>query len=86
MDTDDKVTGRLAYVGADLHVLGTTWAKCLIDNAGIAEGDKVWLPVEAAGAAYGVLETEAIASSSTPLASPMRSSRPATTRRPRRRT
>lgn len=67
MDTDDKATGRLAYVGADLHILGTTWAQYLIDNAGIGEGDVVWMPVEAAGAAYGVLETEAIASVFDPL-------------------
>ena len=67
MDTDDKDTGRLAYVGADLHVLGTTWANYLIDNAGIAEGDFVWMPVEAVGAAYQVLETEAIASVFDPL-------------------
>ncbi len=67
MDTDDKDTGRLAYVGADLHVLGTTWANYLIDNAGLAEGDFVWMPVEAVGAAYQVLETEAIASVFDPL-------------------
>jgi simple sugar transport system substrate-binding protein len=67
MDTDDKDSGRLAYVGADLHVLGTTWANYLIDNAGIAEGDHVWMPVEAVGAAYQVLETEAIASVFDPL-------------------
>ncbi len=67
MDTDDKTTGRLAYVGADLNVLGTTWANYLIDNAGIGEGDFVWMPVEAAGAAYEVLETEAIASVFDPL-------------------
>ena len=67
MDTDDQGTGRLAYVGADLHVLGTTWAHYLVDNAGIGEGDVVWMPVEAAGAAYGVLETEAIASVFDPL-------------------
>lgn len=67
MDTDDKSTGRLAYVGADLNVLGTTWAHYLIDNAGLGEGDFVWMPVEAAGAAYGILETEAIASVFDPL-------------------
>jgi simple sugar transport system substrate-binding protein len=67
LDTDDKTTARLAYVGADLNVLGTTWANYLIDNAGIGEGDFVWMPVEAVGAAYQVLETEAIASIFDPL-------------------
>jgi simple sugar transport system substrate-binding protein len=67
LDTDDKTTARLAYVGADLNVLGTTWAHYLIDNAGIGEGDFVWMPVEAVGAAYQVLETEAIASVFDPL-------------------
>jgi simple sugar transport system substrate-binding protein len=67
LDTDDKSTGRLAYVGADLAVLGTTWANYLIDNAALAEGDHVWMPVEAAGAAYQVMETEAIASVFDPL-------------------
>jgi simple sugar transport system substrate-binding protein len=62
LDTDDKDTGRIAYVGADLNILGTTWANWLIDNADIGEGDHVWMPVEAAGAAYQVMETEAIAS------------------------
>jgi simple sugar transport system substrate-binding protein len=67
MDTDDKATGRLAYVGADLHVLGTTWANYLIDNAGIGEGDVVWMPADSPGAAYVVMEVEAIASVFEPL-------------------
>jgi simple sugar transport system substrate-binding protein len=67
LDTDDKQTGRLAYVGADLGILGTTWANWLVDNAGLTEGSHVWMPVEAAGAAYQVMETEAIASVFDPL-------------------
>jgi alpha,alpha-trehalose-phosphate synthase [UDP-forming] len=42
--------GDVAYVGADLNVLGTTWANYLIENAGIGEGDFVWMPVEACSA------------------------------------
>jgi simple sugar transport system substrate-binding protein len=57
----------LAYVGADLHVLGTTWANYLIDTAGIGEGDVVWMPAVSPGAAYVVMEVEAIASVFEPL-------------------
>lgn len=66
LDTDDPTTARDAYVGADLHVLGTTWANYLVD-LGIGEGDYVWMPVEVPGAAYQVLATEAISSVFDPL-------------------
>jgi simple sugar transport system substrate-binding protein len=67
LDTDDKTTGRLAYVGADLWVLGTTWANYLVENAGIGKDSYVWMPVEVPGAAYQVLATEGIASVFDPL-------------------
>jgi len=66
LDTDDSTTERDAYVGADLHLLGTTWANYLVD-LGIGEGDYVWMPVEYPGAAYQVLATEGIASIFDPL-------------------
>jgi len=66
MDTDDITTARDAYVGPDLHLLGSTWAQYLVD-LGIGEGDRVWMPVEVAGAAYGVLATEGVASVFDPL-------------------
>jgi simple sugar transport system substrate-binding protein len=47
--------------------LGTTWGQYLIDNAGIGEGDFVWMPVDSPGAAYAVLLTQAIASVFDPL-------------------
>jgi simple sugar transport system substrate-binding protein len=67
IDTDDVTTERLAYVGADLFTLGTSWANYLVENAGIGEGDYVWMPVEEAGAAYQVLTTEGISSIFDPL-------------------
>jgi simple sugar transport system substrate-binding protein len=67
IDTDDVTTGRNAYVGADLFVLGETWATYLVENAGIGEGDFVWMPVEVPGAAYQVLATEGVASVFDPL-------------------
>ena len=67
IDTDDKSTGRDAYVGADLFVLGSTWASYLVEQAGIGAGDYVWMPVEVPGAAYQVLATEGISSVFDPL-------------------
>lgn len=66
LDTDDKTTARDAYVGADLFLLGTTWASYLVD-LGIGEGDYVWMPVEVPGAAYQVLATEGVSSIFDPL-------------------
>jgi simple sugar transport system substrate-binding protein len=66
MDTDDVTTGRLAYVGPDLFLLGSTWAQFLVDQ-GVGEGDFVWMPVEVPGAAYGVLATEGVASVFDPI-------------------
>jgi simple sugar transport system substrate-binding protein len=67
IDTDDKSSGRLAYVGADNVPLGASWANYLVENAGIGEGDFVWLPVEVPGASYQVQLTEGIASVFDPL-------------------
>lgn len=67
LDTDDKTTGRLAYVGADLFLLGSTWANYLVDGGFVKTGDRVWMPVEVPGAAYQVLATEGISSVFDPL-------------------
>ena len=60
-------TGRQAYVGADLKQAGVIWAKYLVDNKLVKQGDKVFLPVEVPGASYQQLETEGIASVFDPL-------------------
>ncbi len=66
-NTDDTATGRQAYVGADLRQAGVIWAKYLVDNKLVKEGDKIFLPVEVPGASYQQLETEGIASVFDPL-------------------
>ena len=66
-NTDDVATGRQAYVGADLKEAGVIWAKYLVDNKLVKQGDKVFLPVEVPGASYQQLETEGIASVFDPL-------------------
>jgi simple sugar transport system substrate-binding protein len=67
LNTDDPQTGRAAYVGADLGLIGRSWAQYLVDNKLVKSGDKVWLPVEVPGATYGVDETKGIASVFDPL-------------------
>jgi simple sugar transport system substrate-binding protein len=62
LDTDDTTTARLAYVGANLFTLGSSWADYLIKNGLIKQGDHVWMPVEVPGAAYQVLATEGVKS------------------------
>ena len=66
-NTDDVATGRQAYVGADLKEAGVIWARYLVDNKLVKQGDKVFLPVEVPGASYQQLETEGIASVFDPL-------------------
>jgi simple sugar transport system substrate-binding protein len=66
-NTDDKGTGRDAYVGAELYTVGYQWASYLVDNGYVKRGDTVWMPVEVPGASYGVLETQGIASVFDPL-------------------
>jgi simple sugar transport system substrate-binding protein len=66
-NSDDPASGRYAYVGANLQQAGVIWARYLVDNKLVKAGDKVFLPVEAAGATYQVLETKGIASVFEPL-------------------
>ncbi|PAP94820.1 substrate-binding domain-containing protein [Mesorhizobium wenxiniae] len=66
-NTDDRATGRQAYVGADLKEAGAIWAKYLVDHKMVKRGDKVFLPVEVPGASYQQLETEGIATVFDPL-------------------
>jgi simple sugar transport system substrate-binding protein len=60
MNTDDKTSGREAYVGSDLEQIGQRWAQYLIDHQLVKKGDFVWLPVEVPGATYQTLETRGI--------------------------
>ncbi len=67
INTEDKTSGRNAYVGNDNVVTGARWAQYLVDNGYVEAGDFVWLPVEVPGATYQVLETQGIASVFDPL-------------------
>lgn len=67
MNTEDKTSGRDAYVGGDNVVIGRNWAQYLVDNGYVESGDFVWMPVEVPGATYQVLETEGVASVFDPL-------------------
>lgn len=60
INTEDKTSGRDAYVGGDNVVIGARWAQYLVDNGFVKEGDFVWMPVEVPGATYQVLETQGI--------------------------
>jgi simple sugar transport system substrate-binding protein len=66
-NTDDPDLPRQAYVGADLVQAGVAWARYLVDNGHVSEGDRVFMPVEVPGASYQQLETEGIASVFDPL-------------------
>jgi len=66
-NSDDPKAARYAYVGANLYQAGVIWAKYLVDNKLVKSGDKVFLPVEAAGATYQVQETAGIASVFDPI-------------------
>jgi len=67
MNTEDKTSGRDAYVGGDNVEIGHRWAQYLVDHASLKKGDIVWTPVEVPGATYGVLETQGIDSVFGPL-------------------
>ncbi|MBE0689501.1 MAG: substrate-binding domain-containing protein [Anaerolineae bacterium] len=67
INTEDKTSGRDAYVGGDNVVIGARWAQYLVDNGFVESGDFVWMPVEVPGATYQVLETEGISSVFDPL-------------------
>jgi simple sugar transport system substrate-binding protein len=67
INTEDKTSGRDAYVGGDNVEIGHRWAQYLVDHASLKKGDIVWTPVEVPGATYGVLETQGIDSVFGPL-------------------
>lgn len=67
INTEDKTSGRDAYVGGDNVVIGRRWAQYLVDNGFVEAGGFVWMPVEIPGATYQVLETEGISSVFDPL-------------------
>jgi simple sugar transport system substrate-binding protein len=67
MNTEDKTSGRDAYVGGDNVVIGQRWAQYLVDHGFVKSGDFVWMPVEIPGATYQVLETQGISSVFDPL-------------------
>jgi len=67
MNTEDKTSGRDAYVGGDNEVIGRRWAQYLVDKGFVKKGDFVWMPVEVPGATYQVLETKGISSVFDPL-------------------
>jgi len=66
-NTPDAAVAFPAYVGNDLFVVGQRWAQYVVDNAGLTEGDFVWMPVEIPGASYGVEEERGIATVFEPL-------------------
>jgi simple sugar transport system substrate-binding protein len=66
-NTPDPTASFDAYVGGDNVVFGRNWAQYLVDNGLVESGDFVWLPVEVAGATYGVQEEEGIKSVFEPL-------------------
>jgi simple sugar transport system substrate-binding protein len=67
INTEDKTSGRDAYVGGDNVVIGARWAQYLVDHNFVKSGDFVWMPVEVPGATYQVLETQGVASVFDPL-------------------
>lgn len=60
MNTEDKTSGRDAYVGGDNAAIGHRWAQYLVDHGFVKKGDFVWMPVEVPGATYQTLETQGI--------------------------
>ncbi|HEY0791693.1 MAG TPA: substrate-binding domain-containing protein, partial [Chthoniobacterales bacterium] len=67
MNTEDKTSGRDAYVGGDNVAIGRRWAQYLVDHNYVKKGDFVWMPVEVPGATYQTLETQGITSVFEPL-------------------
>ena len=67
MNTPDPTVDFDAYVGMDLVFTGKQWAQYLVDKGLVKSGDFVWMPVEVAGATYGVQEEEGIKSVFEPL-------------------
>jgi simple sugar transport system substrate-binding protein len=58
MNTDDKPSGRDAYVGGDNVAAGRRLAQYLVDHGFVKKGDFVWTPVEVPGATYQTLQTQ----------------------------
>src|SRR5271166_6243491 len=58
MNTDDKVSGRDAYVGGDNVAAGRRLGQYLVDHGFVKKGDFVWTPVEVPGATYQTLQTQ----------------------------
>jgi simple sugar transport system substrate-binding protein len=67
MNTDDKTSGRDAYVGGDNVAAGRRLAQYLVDHGFVKKGDFVWTPVEVPGATYQTLQTEGYQSVFKPL-------------------
>jgi simple sugar transport system substrate-binding protein len=67
INTPDPTADFDAYVGTNNVEVGRRWAQYLVDNGHVTEGDFVWMPVETAGATYGVDEERGIASVFEPL-------------------
>jgi len=67
MNTEDKSSGRDAYVGGDLVAIGRRYAQYLVDHNFVHKGDFVWMPVEVPGAAYQVMETQGVETVFKPL-------------------
>jgi simple sugar transport system substrate-binding protein len=58
MNTDDKASGRNAYVGGDNVAAGRRLAQYLVDHGFVKQGDFIWTPVEVPGATYQTLQTQ----------------------------
>ena len=58
INTDDKASGRDAYVGGDNVAAGRRLAQYLVDHGFVKKGDFVWTPVEVPGATYQTLQTQ----------------------------
>jgi simple sugar transport system substrate-binding protein len=67
LNTDDKSSGRDAYVGGDNVAAGRRLAQYLVDHNFVKKGDFVWTPVEVPGATYQTLQTQGFDSVFKPL-------------------
>jgi simple sugar transport system substrate-binding protein len=67
INTPDPSASFDAYVGTNNVEVGRRWAQYLVDGGYVKSGDFVWMPVEVAGATYGVQEEEGIKSVFEPL-------------------
>lgn len=67
INTPDPSASFDAYVGTVNTEVGRAWAQYLVDGGHVKSGDKVFTPVEVAGATYGEQEKEGIMSVFEPL-------------------